>query len=123
MEREEMIARLDNFFDCAFRVCRRYLDAKEMEDDKALERLAEDPMACFYLYYKGVPLIGKGIKRVREKRGYTLKDMERKTGIKADVLESYEEGLIYYVPLKDAEMIRKKLQCSKEYLIEMNDKD
>lgn len=122
MSREEAIAKLEELEGLclsAFFSLNKVIE----RDDEWIYKIAQDPHICLDCFFKGVPLINKGIKKIREEQGYTLEDMAKRTGIKKDTLKKYEEATFIYIPFSDAEKIRKALNCSKGYIIEMNDKE
>ena len=120
MTREEAIAEIEKYENIFVRLL-VVLEKTKESNDEWLFRTAEDIMPMIEMFVKGVPFIGLGIKRVREEQGLSLADMEEMTGIDRVTLRRYETTS-KYIPYEDTEKIRKALNVSKHYIIEMNDR-
>ena len=120
MTREEAIAEIEKYDNLCIRALVALHKVKQSDDVKQIFRVAKSPLPLIQMFIEGIPL-SRGIKGVREERGFSIEDMERLTGINKETLESYEKPNSY-TSYDDAEKIRKALNCSREYIVEMFDK-
>ena len=117
MTKDEAIAEIEKYQNLCLRAYVALDKVKESTEERLL-KVANTPLALIDMFVRGVPLLSIGIREVREEQGYSLADMEKRTGIDAKTLDSYERGKTYYIPYDDAEKIRKALHCSSSYIVE-----
>ena len=65
---------------------------------------------------------GERLKELREKAGYTLRDLATITGISKATLSRYENKGLDNIPLDKLEMLAKSLNTSQEYLLNVEQK-